>query len=73
MFCGPKSRVHKTYCFSEVSVNKYFIIYQESKKRKDKTIHTHAQFKKSGILASGDRFLLARKGCWLMVYLGPDT
>ena len=46
MFCGPKtvdgrrkyrqSRVHKTYCFPEVSVNKYFIIYQESKKRKNK-------------------------------------
>ena len=43
MFCGPEtvdvhrqSRVHKTYCFPEVSVNKYFIIYQESKKRKDK-------------------------------------
>ena len=31
-----QSRVHKTYCFPEVSVNKYFIIYQESKKRKDK-------------------------------------
>ena len=29
--------VHKTYCFPEVSVNKYFIIYQESKKRKDKS------------------------------------
>ena len=27
-------RVHKTYCFLEVSVNKYFIIYQESKKQK---------------------------------------
>ena len=24
------------YCFPEVSVNKYFIIYQESKKRKNK-------------------------------------
>ena len=41
MFCGPEtehrqSRVHKTYCFHEVSVNKYFIIYQESKKRKNK-------------------------------------
>ena len=44
MFCGPEtvdvrdrqSRVHKTYCFPEVSVNKYFIIYQESKKRKNK-------------------------------------
>ena len=35
MFCAPE-RVHKTYCFPEVSVNKYFIIYQESKKRKDK-------------------------------------
>ena len=49
MFCGPEtvdvsprqspgkyqqSRVHKTYCFSKVSVNKYFIIYQESKKIK---------------------------------------
>ena len=31
-----QSRVHKTYCFPEVSVNKYFIIYQESKKRKNK-------------------------------------
>ena len=39
MFCGPEivddcrkhrqSRVHKTYCFPEVSVNKYFIIYQD--------------------------------------------
>ena len=28
-------RVHKTYCFPEVSVNKYVIIYQESKKRKN--------------------------------------
>ena len=27
---------HKTYCFPEFSVNKYFIIYQESKKRKNK-------------------------------------
>ena len=40
MFCGPEtarqSRVHKTYCFPEVSVNKYFIVYQESKKRKNK-------------------------------------
>ena len=49
MFCGPEhwtrdcrcskhrqSRVHKTYCFPEVSVNKYFITYQESKKRKNK-------------------------------------
>ena len=52
MFCGPEtvdvsrprrsrgkhrqSRVHKTYCFPEVSVNKYFIIYQESKKRKNR-------------------------------------
>ena len=27
---------HKTYCFPEVSVNKYFIIYQEAKKRKNK-------------------------------------
>ena len=33
MFCGPEtvdvhqqSRVHKTYCFPEVSVNKYFVI-----------------------------------------------
>ena len=26
----------QTYCFPEVSVNKYFIIYQELKKRKDK-------------------------------------
>ena len=34
MFCGHRqSRVYKTYCFPEVSVNKYFIIYQESKKR----------------------------------------
>ena len=31
-----KSRVYKTYCFPEVSVNKYLIIYQESKKRKNK-------------------------------------
>ena len=31
---GPQ--IHKTYCFAEVSVNKYFIIYQESKKRKSK-------------------------------------
>ena len=31
-----QSRVHKTYCFPEVSVNKYLIIYQESKKRKNK-------------------------------------
>ena len=31
-----QSRVHKTYCFPEVSVNKYFIIYQESKKRKNR-------------------------------------
>ena len=30
------ARVHKAYYFPEVSVNKYFIIYQESKKRKDK-------------------------------------
>ena len=51
MFCGPEtvgvprrsrvkhplSRVHKTYCFPEFLVNKYFIIYQESKKRKSKT------------------------------------
>ena len=33
MFCGPEtdrqSRVHKTYCFN-------FIIYQESKERKNK-------------------------------------
>ena len=50
MFCGPEtvdvsrrsrgkhrqSRVHKTYCFPEVSVNKYFIINQESKKRKNR-------------------------------------
>ena len=41
MLCGPEtvdrqSRVHKTYCFPEISVNKYFIIYQESKKRKAK-------------------------------------
>ena len=51
MFCGPEtvnvsprqspgkyrqSRVDKTYCCPEVSVNKYFIIYQESKKRKNK-------------------------------------
>ena len=42
MFCGPEtvegqqSRVHKTCCFLEVSVNKYFIIYQKSKKRKNK-------------------------------------
>ena len=28
-----QSRVNKTYCFPEISVNKYFIIYQESKKR----------------------------------------
>ena len=27
---------HKTYYFPEVSVNKYFIVYQESKKRKSK-------------------------------------
>ena len=31
-----QSRVHKTYCFPEVSVNKHFIIYQESKKRKNR-------------------------------------
>ena len=47
MFCGPEtvavrpgkhrqSRVYKTYCFPEVSVDKYFIIYQESKERKNK-------------------------------------
>ena len=30
-----QSRVHKTYCFAEVSVNKYFIIYQKSKKPKN--------------------------------------
>ena len=30
-----QSRVYKKYCFSEVSVSKYFI-YQDSKKRKDK-------------------------------------
>ena len=29
-------RVHKTYCFPKVSVNEYFIRYQESKKRKNK-------------------------------------
>ena len=32
----PQLRVHKTYCFPEISVNKYFIIYQESKKRNNK-------------------------------------
>ena len=31
-----QSRVNKTYCFPEISVNKYFIIYQESKKRKNR-------------------------------------
>ena len=31
-----QSRVHKTYYFPEVSVNKYFIMYQEPKKRKNK-------------------------------------
>ena len=33
---SQQSRVHKTYCFPEISVNKYFIIYQESKKRENK-------------------------------------
>ncbi len=35
VFCGPetvdvhrRTRVHKTHCFPEVSVNKCFIIYQ---------------------------------------------
>ena len=51
MFCEPEtvevlsrrnrvkhrqSRVHKIYCFPEVSINKYFIVYQETKKRKIK-------------------------------------
>ena len=31
-----QSRVHKTYCFPEVLVHKYFIMYQESKERKNK-------------------------------------
>ena len=38
-FVDPRlSRVHKTYFFPEVPVNKYFIIYQESKKRKNNEI-----------------------------------
>ena len=60
MFCGPEivdvsraeaegkhrqSRVHKTYCFPEVSINKYFIIYQESKKRKYKANFTRKYMK----------------------------
>ena len=34
------SRVHKIYRFPEVSVNKYFIIYQESDKRKKSELDT---------------------------------
>ena len=34
-----QSKVHKTCCFPEVSGNKHFIIYQESKKQKNK-LHT---------------------------------
>ena len=32
-----QSRVHKTYCFPEVSVNKYFIIYWVPKEKKSTT------------------------------------
>ena len=39
-----QSRVHKTYCFPEVSVNKYFIIYQKSKKRKGNFIRKYINY-----------------------------
>ena len=44
-----QSRVHKTYCFPEVSVNKYFIIYWVSKEKKSTTNQSN-MYKKDYLL-----------------------
>ena len=43
------STVHKTYCFPEVSVNKYFIIYWVWKEKKSTTNQSN-MYKKDNLL-----------------------
>ena len=62
-----QSRVHKTYCFPEVSVNKYFIVYQESKKRKIKAnfirkyLTYFINFQKNAIITKHSQFSVVQR------------